>query len=246
MEGMPKRVLSIDWDYFFPDSRPYDMGHSECHGQMLRDILWNTRASSVNLSTGEPLLETYVPVIPKDFWSLVIGKPGKVYVADSHFKIWAALEPWFLSQVTSLDAHHDCGYRLQKEPYVDCSNWGFWGRRTGQIGRLDLWYPEWRRTNPEGFCGRKREYKPTTTSYGLPAPAEYDIVFICRSGAWTPPWWDSEFLKFTQGPGSWEVNPTFLETVETRGISMEQARAAREQWGELKKMAAGLLRGAVA
>ena len=214
-----KRILSIDWDYFFPDSMPYDMGHSESHSPMLQEILWSIRASSHHPITGQSLFDNYVPTIPAGFWSIVTGFP-QVVVADSHLKIWDVLQPLMFAQVTSLDAHHDCAYGKQTKAVVDCGSWGYWSRKCALVGRMDLWYPEWRKDNAEGYHGRARMYKPTSVNYGLPAPASYDTVFICRSGAWTPPWFDDEFLKFAGSIGHYKC----LEDVSNRGISMEEAR----------------------
>ena len=230
MDEKFRRILSIDWDYFFPDSMPYDMGHSERHGPLMQEILWSTRAASHHQVSGQSLLDHYIPTIPPGFWDIVKGVPKQVYVADSHLKIWVVISPLLFAQVTSLDAHHDCAYnpqrKLSAKTIVDCGNWGYWSRQTFNTGRLDLWYPGWRKSSPEQFGGRQRAYKPTTLNYGLPAPAEYDFVFICRSGAWTPPWFDKDFLWFSQSLGRQKC----LENVEPRDLTMEKARETAAHW----------------
>lgn len=214
----PLRILSIDWDYFFPDSQPYDMGHSENHSMILANVLWHNRTAAHNLITQEPLLETYIPTIPTKFWDIITNKPI-VTVAESHLRIWELIQKKFACQVTSLDAHHDCGYKKLQD-YVDCSNWAAWGLEFKYIGRLDLHYPAWRRAAGEG----RRQAKPTSVSYKLPAPAPYDHIFICRSGAWTPPWFDQTFLNFVRVPNT----PTFLDDMIPR-MSMEDALKARKE-----------------
>jgi len=112
---------------------------------------------------------------------------------------------------------------------MDCSNWGVVGREFCRIGRLDLVYPAWRKNSEEDFVKGKL-YHPTTISYELPALSDYDKVFICRSGAWTPPWFDDQFEEFVAG-SCCEV--TYLEAVEPRGVSLDQARVMRENMQKL-------------
>jgi len=221
-----KRILSVDWDYFFPDSHTYDVGMSESHGPLVQEILWSHRASCHSLTTKAALLDEYVPTIPKDFWGRVVsGRPERFFVADSHLKLWGVLEPLMFAQVTSLDAHHDCGYNKQTVAAVNCGSWGYWGRKTAVVGRLDLWYPKWRRGTKEPLSGRSRFYRPTTMSYGLPPAAEYDIVFVCRSGAWTPPWYDDLFLRFVN-----QGDQKCLEDVSPRSITLDRAKELKVHW----------------
>ncbi len=40
-------ILSIDWDYFFPDTSEYDWGHNE--NSIMLDFIWSTRCISRSL-----------------------------------------------------------------------------------------------------------------------------------------------------------------------------------------------------
>jgi hypothetical protein len=223
----PTRILSIDWDYFFPNGEPYDMGHSENHSETLAQVLWANRTSFKNILTGEDLLDAYVPTIPRGFWKKVLKSKVPVYVAESHFRMWDLIENEMFAQVTSLDAHHDCGYKKMDPDKlcVDCSNWAAIGKQLARIGRMDLVYPAWREKAPEGNL-KGRTYNPTSIRYTLPDVAEYDKIFICRSGAWTPPWHDAAFEKFVADSGCERIN---LGAVELRGISIEEAKKFRSQ-----------------
>lgn len=220
------RILSIDWDYFFPNSEPYDMGHSEHHGTELATLLWMNRAHCKNILTGENLLTTYVPTIPSDFWKKILKNKPTIYLAESHYRIWPLIENEMFAQVTSLDAHHDCGYKTlnMNKLYVDCSNWAAVGMKLARIGRMDLYYPSWRIIGSEGSI-KGIGHHPTSTKHGLPEPAKYTKIFVCRSGAWTPPWWDQTFQNFIRES---ECPVESLESVDPRGISLEEAKALAE------------------
>jgi hypothetical protein len=225
-----QKILSIDWDYFYPDSIPYDMGHSENHSPMLANMLWQFRVGNRNLKTGEELFEAYKPSVPDGFWETVLAHPTRMVVADSHFHIWkSVLEEGFGAQVVSMDAHHDCGYRPLKD-LLDCSNWAAFGKHMYKIGRFHLYYPAWRKDAQEG---RKR-CRINSVHYGtLPERAEYDTVVVCRSGAWTTPWHDADFLAFVKGSGC-EVE--FLDDMAPRMTLADVAEARKINEGHRKLM----------
>jgi len=186
-------ILSIDWDYFFPDSMPYDWGHNE-NNFLYYDIIWQTRVSSINIFTREECLEAFIPTIPNDFWNIVTNRP-KLYVADSHFRIWSMLDMiGNVKSITNLDAHHDCGYRLPKidDDFVDCGNWGRWAVLLGKTDELNLHYPQWRQGEEE-WSDENQPLELNNVSYELPKPQDYDAIFVCRSSSWTPPWFDGLF-----------------------------------------------------
>jgi hypothetical protein len=194
--GTSKRILSIDWDYFFPSTKGYDWGHSEMRA-FFYQIVWQMRLSCRDMYTGERMTSVFKPHVPRNFWSLVTNRPRSVWVADSHVNLWDRLKNVRHAHVVSLDAHHDCGYEQPKD-MVDCSNWGYWGVLTSRIEKLDLYYPEWRKDDPEGKCQTAKDFGFPNTHYGLPEPAAYDEVFVCRSGVWCPPWYDRRFREFVR------------------------------------------------
>jgi hypothetical protein len=77
-----------------------------------------------------------------------------------------------------------------------------------------------------------------------PNAQAYDIIFVCRSGAWTPTWADHKWLEFIHwwkdfDPEVWSerYHNDFAET--PREPSLEQAHQLREdsrkQWAELDR-----------
>ena len=221
-----QKILSIDWDYFFPNSANYDFGANE-ELAIYREIVWATRCYAKSYLTKKEILEEYKPDIPSNFWSIITNKP-KLFIADSHFYIWKILK--YNDSITSLDAHHDLGYRdieaSLDSDRVTCANWANWAILIHNA-KLYLHYPKWRKKDKEYFLSEK----PLTVSYTLPEPQDYDIVFICRSSCWTPPWYDEKFKQFYF---HLKVEPTILEDFVTkiRGPSMKEAKAIRNQQKE--------------
>ena len=79
------KILSIDWDYFFPDSSPYDWGHNE--SMFYLEAIWPMRLASVNMWTGQEAFSEYVPTIPRNFWKRVVKNKPEIYYAESHASI---------------------------------------------------------------------------------------------------------------------------------------------------------------
>jgi len=223
------KILSIDWDYFYPDSAPYDWGANEEKG-IFYEIIWSIRASNRNLVTQAFALDEYVPTIPRNFWKRVVSNnPAVMMVADSHFALFDLLRN---ADLTHLDAHHDCGYCdigkdfQSDQAHVDCGNWGRWGKFMGKIETNRLYYPEWRKEYDET--------KPPTwildeMNYGLPEPEDYDMIFVCRSSCWTPPWFDKKFRSFVQRAPA--MKKQFMDDMcqKIRKPDLKQARILREQ-----------------
>jgi hypothetical protein len=213
-------LLVVDWDYFIPIGMHnpdgslsqhwmlYDWGHRE--SALFIEALWPARAAGfmrLNLplptTTGEE----------KDFWKrFSFSRKATVGYADSN--AWAAspmvtglgrrARQW--KNVWLYDAHHDAGYngadslKALKEGRWSCEDWMilYWALGAS----LHVRYPKWR-----AYVLSKREESPEPVP---PIPVErlidapenrpyttvFDRVFVCRSGAWTPPWCDDAFSKF--------------------------------------------------
>ena len=210
------KILSIDWDYFFPDSAWYDWGHAET--VMYLNMAWQWRVNNRHIKTGKSALTEYVPTIPKDFWNIVTNDP-MLFVAESHAAI--ATLPMNNSIVTNLDAHHDCGYGANDD--LECGNWAWWMKE--HIKEYHLCYPAWRGDGEEAAYRRK----PTTIIRELPAPADYDLVFVCRSGCWTPPWYDRQFRGWLKRSG---MKPRYMDehvTTVRQPATLKQAKLMKEQ-----------------
>lgn len=217
---MPKTLLTVDWDFFFPrpDESPghtvndvllYDWGHREA--AFFLGPVWTIRAGSF-LAHDLPL-----PRVNDEwqhFWQRFTFSPRcRLYYGESHARAVSIPLERSVREVWNYDAHHDCGYS-QEDLYRsagkgewDCATWGFLYLYTGR--RIHVRYPRWKGdaaridTLPEGYPFEHRLDRqldrPTDSDLGALAngPAlPIDAVYVCRSGAWVPPWCDDEFEQF--------------------------------------------------
>jgi hypothetical protein len=192
-------ILSVDWDYFFPDLLPYDWGHRE--SALFYEMLWHVRVTNRNLMTKERALDVVKPD-PKlldGFWDRVCPKhPRKLIIAESH----ANIEQFITenSIVYNFDQHHDIQYGsgLGK---LDCGNWAGRAMKKNLLKKYVLVYPPWRYNVKET---EPRQFKKIQTFYDVRAvqtladlPKKFDTVFLCRSYAWTPTWCDDAWIEFS-------------------------------------------------
>lgn len=233
------RLLSVDWDYFFPDTMPYDWGHSE--SVFLIEAIWQLRVTGRNIVTGEHALDAMRPDPEKlqGFWDRVlVGKPLTLFIAESHASIWELLKTGEQWDVVNFDQHHDIYYGSKKWE-VSCDDWASHGIDQGLIERYTWACPQWA-VDEQIIDYRPQEYSIRVQTSIEPQP--YDAVFVCRSGAWTPPWADDEWLRFI---GWWEENhPEIWEdrfcnaySEQAREPSLDQAYKLRDQMREVERRA---------
>lgn len=128
----------------------------------------------------------------------------------------------------NFDAHHDLGYRTSHEQdkrwekgVSECGDWLYMLMRQNPRMKAKIIYPEWK-----GLEELRHEKEIPWKRYGflegrveagvfsedfvrLPEDAIVDDVFICRSGAWVPPWLDESFERFCYRGGFYELAALF-------------------------------------
>lgn len=199
------RLLSVDWDYFVPsidlefagDSTarvPYAVGTGEYFSDDMLDALWDTRTAT--------LLARHIPLPGTSgeetgFWDrFSVARDASLYYADSHAQAAGIERRMEVDEVWNYDAHHDCGYEgsvddVDRLGWVGCANWMCYYSLRGAA--LHLRYPRWRvdaaarELPPRCPVDRALDGDPTST---------FDVLFVARSGAWTPPWLDHAFDAF--------------------------------------------------
>lgn len=209
----PFRVLSIDWDYFvnatlnerlemFPD------GGNENLPDGISKFVWSTRYATYpqlrGIEVDVDALDILKGFISKNYCKAVV-------VDDSHRGIWDAIVNHYQYKshrsldLINIDFHHDMyenDLRL-----VDCGNWvNCLFEATDKRGNRKLrdksshYYWIAREDSDDNIseeCQRlgymsKKDISFLKTLEGF----ECDLLFICRSGIWSPPHLDDEFINF--------------------------------------------------
>jgi len=195
------RVLSVDWDYFFPDVYWFDWSQKE-ESMVFLEYLWPLRYGNVHMKTGEEAKDIVKPdqKLLKNFWQRACPLEPSMHlcIAESHKDILMVLENFFESSVKfsiwNFDQHHDAGYDMEK---LNCDNWVRHLRENKRLFGYTVIYPPWRRESPEdgepNFV-HQVFYEIPTMIY----PRKFEIVFTCRSSGWTPSWCDDEWIKFIE------------------------------------------------
>lgn len=197
------RILSIDWDYFinatcnqrtylFPD------GGNENIGEYLSNIIWQTRYVQAN-SMGDERIENIG--IREDAYNMIFRtfKQSPCYICcDSHKELGNFILNMMSNnsnakndvlEITNIDHHSDC-YDIGEE--LNCGNW---------VNKVFEKCPDaklvWVGNEDSSFdipdSMKDCDIKTTTLLDCL--SERYDVVFLCRSGIWSPPHLDKWFRK---------------------------------------------------
>ena len=195
-------ILSIDWDYFFPDNFQFDWSMDD-KKSIFYEIIWPIRWSNRNLKTKEFAKDTYHPDLQllNGFLDkiLINSKPALLSIAETHSDIQHLIELFPAKpDIYNFDQHHDIYYYDHPGKINDQLNPGNWvSYFTTQINSYHLYYPPWRESIPE-HTDERLNYT-ASISYNIPInPPEFHMVFICRSAPWTPSWSDHHWIEFIE------------------------------------------------
>jgi hypothetical protein len=196
------RLLSIDWDYFFPVPNPiddkeylYDWSHSETvHPDLMANGIWLIRAAQfvaqkrdLPTTSGEE----------SSFWDRFrFGQAPVLFYADSHSRIYKPEVSHKVREIWNFDAHHDAYESVSdviEHRTVSAQNWA----TAFRMSNIEIWtyYPQW--------AGWMMQDKPHVEVHPQVDPGhhfrrKFDKVFVCRSGAWTPSWVEDKFWQFIE------------------------------------------------
>lgn len=184
------KILSIDWDYFinataeerytlFPD------GGNENIPYYIQDIIWTTHYNGKleNIGVKEEDLE-----LTK---GLIAGSFDKIMITNSHKHIYNFIEENLFGDeidVVNIDFHHDLfGAGDAKRQEVDCGNW-----MSKLFENYDCKY-RWIKQE-DSMKGVETQICPTKeVKFEDILNEEFDLLFICKSGVWSPPHLDKFF-----------------------------------------------------
>lgn len=194
------RVISIDWDYFFEQHPALDYAHDE--NTALLDTVWRVRRQYGDLKKKVPRRVNPFMVLGMAFNT----KPRTVAVAESHAAIVKLLKGARKIELINIDAHHDLHYGIPgRLPLAfDCGSWGSALIEAGKITRWTQVYPTWRLNYPEDDNGAfswarvrlgEKNFNVSHADALTYPPRRADLLFLCRSGCWVPPEYDSAFTS---------------------------------------------------
>lgn len=236
--------MSVDWDYFFPSPAWYDWAHNE--SPLLMEMIWPMRVEARNMKTGEYAIDEMrpSPSLLHNFWERNLkNRPAKLILAESHSDMYSVVRCFPEGcDVVNFDQHHDIYYGEGLNREIGCDNWVAHGITDGFIKNYTLIYPPW----ADSDVASDRHNRPTdyddriTVELEEPGPGDYDIVFVCRSSAWTPSWNDEDWLKFIgwwEGayPNLWGTRNTIDSVERARRPSLEEARELRDDFEKMRQ-----------
>lgn len=251
-------LLVIDWDYFFPN--PFDGGtftedtplqlwdwaHNET--PFMRDYVWSTRAGGF---IGNGLELPSINDEHRSFWDRFRLAPrARLFYADSNALAVSRkiINPRTkFASVWLYDAHHDAGYggveqtkrlgEIIRKGEWDC---GYWMILYWTIGAaLHVRYPRWKVRAFDLECEPAVPGVDRAMDDGATPDVTFDRVFVCRSGAWVPPWneHDMTFLSFVDAAPVREKIK--LESVEPRHV--DDAKDLLVEWRQQREQMLALL-----
>lgn len=228
--AMSRCLLSIDWDYFVA-TKEENWGSFTESKKGLVD-LWYKRYLKAK-AEGTDLQDMYkLSPAWRTFWQRLEGRftmdeDTKMYVTDSHLWSYKIAKKHDCRTVCLFDSHADLGYgglsSLDFE--VNCSNW---------LGRLlkdehsenaHIVYSPHTLEKPEHFQEINSMYTITyyTNLDDLDGPFNVSAIHVCRSGAWTPPWFDDKFVMFVEALGKeYEVIDCPKRKWDTKSLSLSR------------------------
>lgn len=233
-------ILSVDWDYFFPDTAEFDWGHRET--VFFNEAIWSLRASCVGLISHKPALTAMRPRKQfRTFWNSLVDAlpPDHLIVAESHLSLLAGMRQAGVRDATvwNFDAHHDLGYGMKEE---NCGNWAKVAFEEGRMAEYKLVYPQWRAGLPESADGTVHAPDGLQFEYffEMPEIEQIDVIFICRSGSWTPTWCDASWFEFIhffkrEWPWLWNMMQYSEMAMKRRSPNLKEAREIRKQHAEM-------------
>jgi len=244
------KLLTVDWDSFFPMPAPdntdawylYDWGQKEA--PFFMNGIWMMRAASF-LRAGLEL-----PSV-NDEWRqfaqrFMLRDVETLYVGESHMSAVGLLNEGF-DEIWLYDAHHDCGYQgtneidtIKEKEQVNCENWMIAYNVWGDVAPEDMHvrYPHWKYWALDPDYGEGEPALPIDRKMddGAPNDTVFDALYICRSGAWTPPWCDDLFDQFLLTWGADEITDELAEgncPLNKREFDVADAQVQADAMNEL-------------
>ncbi|MED3763659.1 arginase [Ureibacillus terrenus] len=200
-------LLSIDWDYFI-SAENHEVVSSIENKRTIND-LWYKKYFQYK-SYGEDFEKSFVLSEETDnFWDKIKqffrwNQDVGIYVSDSHALSYKIAEKFGVDEVYLFDAHSDLGYGglASLEFEVNCANWLGKLLQNQIINKAKIIYSPFTKEAPEFFKDMIKAFDVEFINFeDLRKDIKTNVIHICRSGAWSPPWFDGKFIEFVKGLG---------------------------------------------
>lgn len=189
------KILSIDWDYFIDASlsermRMFPDGGTENVPLFVQNIIWSSHYKDgvEQIGIKEKEYEQIKKKLSNSFESVMI--------ADSHKHIYDFIqhETFGKIEIVNIDFHHDLyGYKEKHRTDVDCGNWA---SKLFENGNCQ--YTWVKQSDSDDVLHVDLLKSIEVKEFDDILDEEYDLVYICRSGMWSPPHLDKFFLELCQ------------------------------------------------
>ena len=199
---MERRLLSVDWDYFVKEDDINYGSYAESRKNLVDT--WYKRYIKEKAQGRD--IEKLYHLLPENrmFWEKIeqyfaFTGDVEVYVSDSHALSYEIAKKTGCDTVYLFDSHTDLGYggpqSLDFE--LNCSNWLGMLLRDRVAKAAYIFLSMHTHERPEMFDWANRAFNIKYCDLAeFVQKITVSAVHICRSGAWTPPWFDSEFEDF--------------------------------------------------
>lgn len=221
---MPKTIfLNVDWDFFIREDPMWDWGHNET--ALFSEMMWTVRAMSFMMQgvdldkemcpwrNGFPKPNQFMHYLQNEMGLKFQVDPADIVVGDSH----GEASRFYGGQdlVLNFDAHHDCGYtdrktlrKWEKQEHTEAGSWLWMLLKRHSLLEAHILYPKWKGWfEYEGTDFTERfeanmwdrvffDVVEPDVDFSLYKNAVVTGVYIARSGTWTPPWFDGDFIQF--------------------------------------------------
>jgi hypothetical protein len=203
-----KRVLiSVDWDYFIDvkqrEVRSLRENHRNLYLRWYKEYLQNPRM--LLLYHVLPKLECFWKTLGRHYH---LNPSTLLFISESHKYSYCLSQILGCQKVINFDAHADLGYSGASRvgAYTHCANW--LGRLvdTAQITEAEIVYSPYTHEKAAFFSdflkkGIAIHFTRLEQLEDQPQDEVVSGIHICRSGAWTPPWYDQELLRLINASG---------------------------------------------
>lgn len=228
--NMKKCLLTVDWDYFIATKLTHITSYAENRQNIMQTwykLYFEYKNKHIDIKKLFRLGEEV-----NTFWediktNLKIKKDIPLIITESHIDAYEAAQRFECDSVYLVDAHSDLGYGgIQALNFeVNCANWLGMLLKDEVIDEAKILYSPYTHeevadfkeiTNLYGACFVKQE------EFLHPEEAlEIEAVHICRSGPWTPPWYDYQFDYFCNEAGGRLINePPAIREWDTEHINL--------------------------